>query len=152
MPEYSNKKYNLTELYTLIEEQLACGGSVSFTVNGSSMRPMLFGGRDSVKITTPVLPLKKYDIPLYKRAGGQFVLHRIIKVSPRGYVCRGDNQLIKEFPVTDNMIIGVVSKYTHNGKTRKVNSAGHKIYAFLYTHTAYIRCCARNLFLKLRRR
>jgi len=147
-----NKKYRLSELYPLIKEQLDSGGSASFVTNGVSMKPMLDDGKNTVCIVKPVFPLKKYDIPLYRRSDGAFVLHRIIKVTPDGYVCRGDHQIIKEYPVTDDMIIGVVTEYTKNGRAVRVKGLPHRLYAFIYVHTAYLRLYVRTFFIKLIRR
>ena len=38
-------------------------------IQGDSMYPMLISGRDSVVIELPVFPLKKYDVPVYRRGG-----------------------------------------------------------------------------------
>ena len=54
-----NKKVSLEELEPFISAQLAEGGSVTFTVKGTSMRPMLIGGIDAVTIVKPTEPLKK---------------------------------------------------------------------------------------------
>lgn len=141
-----NKKHSLSELAPLIEDQLQNGGSVSFTVKGISMSPMLADGVDSICIKKAVFPLKKYDIPFYRRENGQFVLHRIIKVTPNGYICRGDHQIEKEYPVTDDMIIGVLNGYTHKGKEKRVDGFRYRLYAFIFVHTAYLRYYTRALF------
>jgi hypothetical protein len=146
-----NKKYILSELYPLIEEQLNNGGSASFTVNGISMSPMLSDGIDTVHITKPDFPLKKYDIPFYRRKNGQFVLHRIIKVTPEGYICRGDHQIIKEHVITDNMIIGVLSEYTHKGRQKRVDGFKYKLYVFIYVHTAYLRYYTRAIIRRFKK-
>lgn len=145
-----NKSYSLAELYPLIEEQLRSGGSASFTVNGISMLPMLTDGVDTVKIVKPVFPLKKYDIPFYRRANGQFILHRIIKVTKNEYICRGDHQTVNEYHVTNNNIIGVLDEYTHKGKQKRVDSLKHKIYAIIFVNSAYLRYYIRTIYKKIR--
>ena len=49
-------------LYPLFADMLK-GGSVTFTVTGISMQPMLYNRRDSVTIVPPPKHLKKGDIP-----------------------------------------------------------------------------------------
>ena len=61
-----------------IEKVLAEQGFVISTIKGDSMLPMLDDEKDSVKITAVRGVLNKYDLPLYRRPGGQLVLHRII--------------------------------------------------------------------------
>lgn len=146
-----SKKVSLAECEPLITAQLAEGGSVSFTVKGTSMRPMLTGGADTVTIVKPAQPLKKYDVIFYRRENGQYVLHRIVKVKKDGYVCRGDNQTAKEYPVTQDMIVGVLREYTHKGKIKRADSFGQKVYAFFYVNTALIRNLLKTLYNILKR-
>ena len=74
----------LDELMPLISERLSAGGSVRFSPHGTSMLPMLKDGRDQVVLSPLPDKLKKYDLPLYRRENGQYVLHRIVKVVPEG--------------------------------------------------------------------
>lgn len=134
-----NKTVSLSELYPLIKEQLSNGGSASFTIRGVSMMPMLKNGIDSVRIVSPSLPLKKYDIPFYRRDDGSFILHRVVKVTGDGYVCRGDHQFVNEKNVTDGMIIGVTEAYTHNGKWLETDSLHQKLYSRFRVGSAPIR-------------
>ena len=78
---------------------------------GTSMMPMIRARIDTVKLVKPQRKLRKYDVILYQRKDGTYVLHRIIGVKKNSYVLCGDNQFIKEFNVTDDMIIGVVDGF-----------------------------------------
>ena len=78
---------------------------------GTSMLPMIRARIDTVKLIKPKEKLKKYDVILYQRKDGTYVLHRIIGIKKNGYVLCGDNQFIKEYNVTDEMIIGVVDGF-----------------------------------------
>lgn len=82
---------------------------------GDSMYPMLISGRDSVVIKPPVFPLKKYDVPVYRR-DGHYTMHRIVKVTRKGYVICGDNRTHLERDITDNDIVGVLTAFYHNSK------------------------------------
>ena len=62
------------------EEELERSGKLIYRNAGVSMRPLIKQNRDILIITKPEGRLKKYDIPLYKRGGNQYVLHRIVKV------------------------------------------------------------------------
>ena len=131
-------------MYPLMKEQLDSGGSTSFTIKGISMTPMLKNGVDSVRLIKPVFPLKKYQLPLYRRKDGSFILHRIVKVTENGYVCRGDHQFIDEKYVTDDMVVAVTEAYTHNGKWISFDSFSQKAYAFFRVNTKW----ARQLYAK----
>ena len=91
-----------------IEEALESQGFYMSTTVGVSMFPLLRNRRDTILIRPVTEPLKKYDVPLYKR-GNNYVLHRIVKITQGGYVICGDNCLQKEYDVTDQQIIGVLS-------------------------------------------
>lgn len=83
---------------------------------GTSMMPMIRERIDTVKLVKPKGRLKKYDVILYQRKDGTYVLHRIIGVRKDSYVLCGDNQFTKEFNVTDDMIIGVVDGFYRGEK------------------------------------
>ena len=82
---------------------------------GDSMLPMLVEGRDYVVIAPPKFPLKKYDVPVYRR-DGHYTMHRIVKVTRKGYIICGDNRTYLEKDITDNEIVGVLTAFYHNGK------------------------------------
>ena len=76
-------------------------------------------------------PLRRLDIPLYKRDNGKYIVHRVIKVSEDGYVLCGDNCLDKEYGITDKHIIGVMTSVVRDGKTISVNSLKNRLYAHI---------------------
>lgn len=98
-----------------IEEALKEDKLFMGKTEGDSMVPMLISGRDSVVIKPPVFPLKKYDVPVYRR-DGHYTMHRIVKVTPKGYIICGDNRVHLERDITDQDIIGVLTAFYHNGK------------------------------------
>ena len=66
----------------------AAGQSVRFSPRGVSMLPMLRQGRDSVVLSPAPKQLRKYDLPLYRRDDGSYVLHRVVKAG-QTYACMG---------------------------------------------------------------
>ncbi len=109
------KKVKLIDILPEMTKRLENGEEFSFLPNGISMLPTIVGGRDNVTVKKPNGKLKKNDIILYRRATGQFVLHRIVKVGENGYTLRGDNEVMNEKNITDDKIIGVVVRYRQNG-------------------------------------
>ncbi|SEH38390.1 hypothetical protein SAMN02910265_00230 [Ruminococcus flavefaciens] len=114
------------------EEQLAKNGKLIYTNKGDSMMPLIKQDRDLLIITPVEGRLKKYDVPLYKRDSGQYVLHRILKVRNDDYVICGDNRYSKEYGITDKHIIGVLSGVVRNGKEISVNDRKYKLYVHLW--------------------
>lgn len=68
---------------------------------GVSMLPLLRPNRDVVILENNLKP-EIYDVVLYKRDNGKYILHRIIDVDSNGYVMCGDNQFIKELGIKKN--------------------------------------------------
>lgn len=91
-----------------IEEILASDGQILRLPVGRSMWPMLRHRRDQMIIDSITAPPRVNDVVLYKRANGQYVLHRIIKVRAEDYIIRGDNCLENEYGITDREIIGIL--------------------------------------------
>ena len=85
-------KVHMDDLVPIIKEHLAQGQSVTFSPKGISMLPMLRQGKDTVTLSPIVGKLKKYDLPLYQRQDGKYVLHRIVKVKDGFFTMAGDNQ------------------------------------------------------------
>ena len=61
------------------EEEIERTGKLVYTNVGDSMMPLIKQGRDLLIIEKPDGRLKRYDIPLYKRDSGQYVLQRVLK-------------------------------------------------------------------------
>jgi len=117
---------------TSIEEQLKNGGTYVSTTSGSSMRPMLRDRRDRVIVTAiGDRELKKYELPLYRRADGKYVLHRIVGVKEDCYVIRGDNTFQKEF-VPREQILGYVTEFYRGGRRIASVSRAYRAYAMLW--------------------
>lgn len=110
-----------------IEEVLREEGVFVSTTSGYSMYPMLRDRRDTIAIRTYEGRLKKYDVPLYK-SGNKYVLHRIIRVKPDSYVIRGDNCDKKEFGITDEQILGVLTEFYRDDKKIDMNGWKYKMY------------------------
>lgn len=134
-------------MFPLISEQLEAGGKASFSIHGTSMKPMMKDRTDSVRITKPLSDPKKYDIIFYRRDDGSFVLHRIVGIKDGSFVCRGDNQTVDEFPVKKENVIGIVCDYTKNGKWRSVDCFSQKVYSRFWVNTVFIRKVKRNIWL-----
>lgn len=114
------------------EEEIARMGKLIYTNVGDSMMPIIRQNRDLLIIEKVNGRLKKYDVPLYKRDSGQYVLHRILKVRKNDYVICGDNRRQKEYGITDSHIIGVLTGIVRDGKTISVNDKKYRLYVHLW--------------------
>ena len=128
------RKINMADLYPVITDVLGNGGTFSLTVTGSSMFPFLAGGRDQVTLSAIPSKLRKNDLPLYRRASGQFVLHRVVKVCRDGtYTCCGDHQWCLEKGLLQGQMIGVATEYVRKNRHFSNRNILYRIYRAVWT-------------------
>ncbi len=108
MIDFSNKP-KMSDVYPFIEESIKDGGQFVLFPRGTSMNPTIYEGKDCVVLTEVESP-EQYDIVLYKRESGQFVLHRIMKIKNGNYTMCGDNQYIFEKGIKREQILAVVDE------------------------------------------
>lgn len=114
------------------EEEIEKSGKIIYINVGDSMMPFIKQGRDVLVISRAEGRLKRYDVPLYKRDSGQYVLHRILKVRENDYVICGDNRWSKEYGITDRHIIGVLTGIIRDGREVPVTDRKYRIYVHLW--------------------
>ncbi len=113
--EISAAEISINKIFESDIEKKLRENKIYITVTqGDSMFPMLKSG-DKVVITAVDGPLKKYDVPVYKR-GDHYTMHRILKARKSGYIICGDNRIWLEKDITDKDIIGVLSGFYKDGK------------------------------------
>ena len=132
------KMTNLEVLMPVIRERLASGQSVRFSPQGTSMLPMIRQNIDSVVLSPVTGVLKKYDLPLYQRANGQYILHRIVAAGDT-YTCMGDNQFTSERGIGQEQMLAVVTAFYRGDRKYKTNHIGYQIYCRLWYHSRHIR-------------
>lgn len=93
-----------------IEELLSRHGALLDIPVGTSMLPML-KNRQTPIVIEPIKDLpRNNDVVLYKRSDGQYVLHRIVKITSEYYITRGDNCYGNE-QVSFSQMIGILKGY-----------------------------------------
>ncbi len=151
------KQVHLADLYAVMKEKLDAGGTTYFNPRGTSMLPMLHNDGDKVKLKKADKPLKKYDLPLYIRDDGAFVLHRVVrKPSADGtYTMCGDNQWQLERGIRHEQIVGVVVAFKRNGKEYGTDNRLYKLYCRIWVGIMPLRHLVfggRNRLVRLIRR
>lgn len=126
------KSVRLAEIYDVMKEMLDKGGTVNFNPRGTSMLPTIHNDGDRVTLKK-FSRLKKYDLPLYIRDDGQFVLHRVHKVNPDGtYNMCGDNQWNIEKNIRQDQIVGTVIKIQRGKRMFSANNIFYRIYVVIW--------------------
>lgn len=122
------------------EEVLEREGRLVYTNVGISMLPLLRQGKDLfvVEKRGPER-FRAGDVVLYRRPPNQYVLHRIVKVRERDYVILGDNCVNREYGITDEDILGVLTGFVREGKHHTVTEKGYRLYSFLMVRGADVR-------------
>ena len=117
----------LDDLMPLIREQLDSGSSMRIHPRGISMLPMIREGVDSVVLSKLPENLAKYDVILYQRENGQYVLHRLVEIGET-YTFIGDNQFEKEKGIKHGQLIARVSSFYRGEKHISVDKLLYRIY------------------------
>ena len=122
------------------EDYLAEHGTLTYSNVGISMLPMLKQGRDLFTVRKKGTErCKKYDVVLYRRPPSSYVLHRIIRVRASDYVILGDNCINREYGITDDDVIGVLTEFVHNGKKYTADDVCYRLYSRIWVTAAPLR-------------
>lgn len=132
------KEVQLDQLMPILRERLEAGYSVKFSPRGVSMMPMLRQGLDSVTLSPVPQRLKKYDLPLYRRDDGHYVLHRIVEAG-ESYTCVGDNQFALERGLRHDQMIALVTAFTRREKAWSVQAPMYRLYCRFWHHSRPLR-------------
>lgn len=99
--------------------ELQKNGVLAFVPGGNSMWPTLKNRRQSVIVLPKTQKLKRFDVALYQRENGMYVLHRVIEPTEFGYIMCGDSQFILE-KVNEDMVFGVMTSFYRGKKSIEV--------------------------------
>lgn len=140
-------EFSMAQLAPLITEVVGDGGEFRLYPRGTSMRPLIRQGLDSVALVFPKAKPKRGEILLYQRSDGQYVLHRLMRCEKDGTLCfSGDNHKELEHGIAHEQIVATVAAVFRGEKRRSSTDAFMRCYGFLMTVGAF-----KNTFLLMRR-
>ncbi len=114
------------------------------------MLPLIRQERDIIEIRAKGPGrCRKYDVVLYKR-GKQYILHRILKVLPEGYIIAGDHNTFLETDITDGQILGVMTRVVRDGRPVTPEDPLYRLYVHLWCDFYPVRCLILRGKAKLR--
>lgn len=128
----------MDDIVPLFRERLSAGQKVRFSPRGISMMPMLRQGIDSVVLSPLPDKLCKYDLPLYRRDDGKYILHRVVKVD-NCYTCIGDNQITLEHGVRHDQMIAVVSGFYRRDRYVDCSNIWYQLYCRVWHYSRGLR-------------
>ena len=121
----------MTKMHTF-EDMLSERGYIVYTCKGASMMPLLRQQRDIIEIRPKGYHrCKKYDVVLYKRREN-YILHRILRVLPDGYIIAGDNNTFLEYDIKDEQILGVMVRVIRDGKDIYMTDKKYRLYVHIW--------------------
>ncbi len=133
------------------EDYLEEHGSLTYRFSGVSMLPLLRQGKDFYTVRKKENKrCDKYDVVLYRRPPDQYVLHRIVKVRETDYVILGDNCMSKEYGITDDDILAVMTSFTRSGKEHSVQEMPYRIYSRVWYAIYPVRLLYKRIVLKIK--
>lgn len=122
-----------------IEQALDAYGFVIAPPMTSSMWPMLRAKKDSVTLIRPTGALGVGDVALYRDTDGLFVLHRVISLSPEGYILRGDRNIDADEPVRQEQVVAVMNSF-YRGETKiEQSNKGYRLYRAIWLKHGWLR-------------
>lgn len=142
---------SMADIVALMEQPLEEGKEVALTIRGNSMWPLLRSAQD--KIFLKKLDFYKiYDIILYKRDNGSYVLHRIVGEKNGAFYLAGDGEFKKEYPIYNNQIVAGAVGGVRKGKPFSCAGLPYRIYSRVWTAILPIRPYIVHIVAPVRRR
>ena len=132
------------------EEYLEKYGTLTYTSKGTSMEPLLREGRDLFTVAKKEAARCHVGDAVLFRWNGNYVLHRVIAVREKDYICLGDNAMNPEVGVTDADILGVMTGFVRKGKEYSTDDPHVRAYTAWILRTRGARVLEKRLKAKIR--
>ena len=118
--------------FTTIEEELAKRGVCYLPTVGISMAPLFYTHKKVVILERPAARAKKFDVILFHRNDGRYILHRVVKVLPNGYFTRGDNFMKNDAFVPEEQYVAVMTGYFKDKTTVTIRDFWYRMYVLFW--------------------
>jgi signal peptidase len=143
----------MSSVNSSIEDVLLKKGFYMCPTFGDSMKPFLKDRQTTAYIVkADGESMSKYDIALYKRDDGTYVLHRIVGKAKDGYIMCGDNRYAKERGIKSGMILGKAKGYYDGDAYVDLESPKVRIFARFWYFVFPVRSIYLRVKFRLHRR
>lgn len=139
--------------FDIAKRLLKENGEIIGITSGSSMKPLFRSGKDKAVIVPLTQTPQVNDVLLYrKKTTEDVVLHRIIKITEKGPILRGDNLFYNETDIPQENLVGIMQGFYRSGKYYDCQkSLGYKLY-ICYIRLSYpMRYCFHKIISFLKR-
>ena len=147
-----NKVVDIYEYLPILQELTQQSKEVSLLITGNSMSPFLVHQRDRIFFIKPNRPLQKGDMVFYRRANGQYVMHRIRRVCPDGTLdIVGDAQTVIEHGVRPEQVFGLITKVRRKGKLLTAGSFWWEFFRHVWLNMIPLRMPLLRIYTRLKK-
>ena len=134
MLKISKRAVDADELAEMIRFAIEAGHSVSFNAPGGSMLPFIHS--DDKIYVSPVaeISIRVGDVLIFVRPpDNQVIAHRVVKSSPVGFLCKGDNVTsLNDGWISFGNVLGRVERVQRKGKDVRIGvKLGNRLIAWL---------------------
>lgn len=125
-------EFYLAQWESSLRAVLDSGGEFVLSAQGQSMYPLLRSSEDEVVLQSPNPPFRRGDLFLYRRASGQYVLHRLIRITrEQQLIFCGDAQRKSESGILPEQILASVCRIFRDGREISMDKVGYRVYSRL---------------------
>lgn len=142
------KKADNDSILSMVTPLIESGKTVKLNITGYSMYPLVTNRRDAV-LLGKCETLKIGDVPLFKRADGTYILHRIVGKKNGAFKTLGDYETNIEYPVYPEQVIAVAKGFYRKSRFISCTSFGYKVYSFSWRLLRPIRPLLLTILAKL---
>ncbi len=129
----------VNKTFSTIEEQLSLHGEHYATTWGDSMKPLFRTRGCTVKLIPYRGDAKRDDVVLWREPTGKYLLHRVVRVTEKGLVTRGDNRRLDDPEIPHDWVIAVLAGYYRKEKFVPLTSRRYRAYVRLWGRPNFIR-------------
>ena len=121
-------------LMPVIADDLRSGHTVTMSVRGYSMRPLIEHERDKVLLAAVDRPLRRGDVILAEYAPKRYALHRLIRITPERITMQGDGNPYQTETFPPEAVMGRALGFYRRGsdKLLSVDSWQWRAYSHLW--------------------
>ena len=140
----------LLEEYCRLLESDEAIDALPLLISGNSMAPFLVHNRDTVYLSRITRPLKKGDVVLYRRANGNYILHRILRIQGDLFTIIGDAHSGAESGISREQILAIMTSARRKGVLQQPGSFWWDFFAKVWLRIIPLRRPLMRLYSSLK--
>lgn len=144
-PATQVRTISIEEWCRLNKEELCLTARIR--LDGNSMYPLIRRMKDYVTVSPLKRRILKGDIVLFRRADGQFVVHRVYKIKGQRVITMGDNCARPDSEIAADRVLGYVTRIERGNRTINSDSFLRRRFGLMWLRLLPLR----KLYSKIKR-